>query len=60
MRNNLALDLHGLDVEPMEIVPAVGQVSLESLVGGHAMAEVAASCQVCSCCMVCCCCCFSC
>ncbi|WP_283133924.1 thiomuracin/GE37468 family thiazolyl RiPP peptide [Rhizohabitans arisaemae] len=56
MSSELARSLHQFAVEPMEIVDD-GAVTLESLVGGHSMAEVAASCSYCSCCVVCCCCC---
>ncbi|MEU6997255.1 thiomuracin/GE37468 family thiazolyl RiPP peptide [Nonomuraea sp. NPDC046570] len=57
MNRNLALDLGAVEVQPLQIEGGAGAVSLESLVGGHAMAEVAASCEVCSCCVTCCCCC---
>ncbi|GAA5038544.1 hypothetical protein HNP84_003363 [Thermocatellispora tengchongensis] len=54
----LALDLDGVDVQPLAIVPAEGAASLESLLGANAMTEVAASCSpTCSCCVACCCCC---
>jgi len=57
MSINLALDLENLEDQPLEVADGDGQISLESLVGGHAMAELAASCEVCSCCAACCCCC---
>ncbi|WP_373320641.1 thiomuracin/GE37468 family thiazolyl RiPP peptide [Rhizocola hellebori] len=56
---NLSLSLSDLDTEVLEIASQSPSVTLESLVGGHAMAEMAASCSVCSCCVVCCCCCCS-
>jgi hypothetical protein len=57
MSINLALDLENLEDQPLEVADGDDQISLESLVGGHAMAELAASCEVCSCCAACCCCC---
>jgi hypothetical protein len=54
---SLALNLSDLDTEVLEVTGPLPEVTLESLVGGHAMAELAASCTVCSCCAVCCCCC---
>jgi hypothetical protein len=53
------LDLSAVDQERLEFGDPA-EVSLESLMGGQAMAEVAASCAPCSCscCVVCCCCCF--
>jgi hypothetical protein len=56
---NLTLSLSDVDTEVFEITSSSSEMTLESLVGGHAMAEVAASCTVCSCCVVCCCCCSS-
>lgn len=60
VRKSLALDLASLDSEPLEPMGADG-LRLESLMGGHAMAEVGASyapnCTgCCSCCITCCCC----
>ena len=54
---SLRLDLDGLAAEPVAALSAPG-ISLESLAGGHAMAEMAASCigsplLVCSCCCCC-------
>jgi hypothetical protein len=57
MTNGLALDLASFDIERLEFVGTSDEVSLESLMGGHAMVEVAASCMLCSCCIACCCCC---
>jgi hypothetical protein len=54
---NLTLNLSDVDIEVLEIAGAPAEVTLESIIGGHAMAETAASCTVCSCCAVCCCCC---
>jgi hypothetical protein len=61
MPEKIALDLDALDPEPLGFDAGPSDVSLESLLGGQAMAEVAASCAACSCscCVVCCCCCFS-
>lgn len=56
MTIKLALDLDEIEVQTLDIADDQ-QLSLESLVGGHAMAELAASCEVCSCCAACCCCC---
>jgi hypothetical protein len=56
----LALDLHDLAVERIEITGDPGGVSLESLMGGQAMTELGASILpvfCCSCCVPCCCCC---
>jgi len=53
----LALDLDGVDVQPLA-VEAPADASLESLLGANAMTEMAASCSpTCSCCIACCCCC---
>jgi hypothetical protein len=57
MNNAPSLNLDDVDVDTVQIETADGRVSLESLLGGHAMAEQAASCEVCSCCAACCCCC---
>jgi hypothetical protein len=54
---NLADDLAGFETRVLELQPGEQQVTLESLAGGHAMGELAASCSVCSCCIACCCCC---
>lgn len=56
MNESIALDLSDVEVQNVEIASAE-QISLEALIGGHAMAEQAASCEVCSCCVACCCCC---
>lgn len=58
MNRNLALDLGAVEVQPLRIERGDDATSLESLLGGHAMTEVAASCTPnCSCCITCCCCC---
>lgn len=54
---NLTLNLSDVEAEALEITGPPAEATLESLMGGHAMAEMAASCSVCSCCVVCCCCC---
>jgi hypothetical protein len=61
MPDTLMLDLDAFDPEPLTFGGTADEVSLESLMGGQAMAEVAASCAPCSCscCVVCCCCCFT-
>ncbi|GAA5038554.1 hypothetical protein HNP84_003365 [Thermocatellispora tengchongensis] len=59
MATNLLLDLRGIDTEPVTPAEYGSSPSLESLMGGMAMAETAASCSACSCCVVCCCCCCS-
>lgn len=58
--NVLQLDLRDFQAEPLEFSGTSEEISLESLMGGQAMAEVAASCAPCSCscCIACCCCCF--
>jgi hypothetical protein len=58
MTKGILLDLGVLEAESLDF-SAAPEVSLESLMGGQAMAEVAASCDICSCscCVVCCCCC---
>ena len=56
----LALDLQDVGVETLEVSTPADQVSLESLLGGHAMTELGASVLpvgCCSCCLPCCCCC---
>jgi hypothetical protein len=55
----LTIDLNDVDTEALVITGTSSDVTLESLMGGQAMAEMAASCAVCSCscCVVCCCCC---
>ncbi|MEV8632411.1 hypothetical protein AB0395_12215 [Streptosporangium sp. NPDC051023] len=59
---SFAQSMADLQVEQL-VVSAPGGTSLESLTGGHAMSEMAASCcgpsSGCSCCVVCCCCCCS-
>jgi hypothetical protein len=52
----LALD----DIDVMTLEPVTGEqaLTLESMSGAHAMAELATSCvATCSCCITCCCCC---
>jgi hypothetical protein len=55
----LTIDLNDVDTEALVITGTSSDVTLESLMGGPAMAEMAASCAPCSCscCVVCCCCC---
>ncbi|GAA5038538.1 hypothetical protein HNP84_003362 [Thermocatellispora tengchongensis] len=60
MSKNLALDLADIDVEQIAPYGAPGEASLESLMSGHGMPEMAASILpvgCCSCCLPCCCCC---
>jgi len=58
VHDSFPLDLRGIDPEPLTATgPSAPAPSLESLMGGMAMAETAASCSACSCCVVCCCCC---
>ncbi|WP_204008128.1 hypothetical protein [Virgisporangium aurantiacum] len=61
MTDVIVLDLDHFEAERLEFAGTSDEVSLESLMGGQAMAEVAASCGPCSCscCVVCCCCCCS-
>ncbi|GAA0960526.1 hypothetical protein [Virgisporangium aurantiacum] len=57
-RENFALELTGIDVEPLELVADRIPLSLDSVSGAQATAELAASCLYgCSCCVSCCCCC---
>jgi hypothetical protein len=52
----LALD--EIEVETLEPVMYDNTLTLESVMGAHAMAEMATSCvATCSCCITCCCCC---
>jgi len=55
----LSLELVGIDAEPIEVSTPAGVASLETLMSGHAMTEIAASCAglAGSCCIACCCCC---
>lgn len=53
----LADDLAGFDPDHVALDAGPREITLESLLGGHAMGELAASCSVCSCCVACCCCC---
>jgi hypothetical protein len=58
IRETLALELADVDAEPLQSVTELAGLSLESLTGGQAMAELATSCLYgCSCCAACCCCC---
>ncbi|MEV5409927.1 hypothetical protein AB0K60_13955 [Thermopolyspora sp. NPDC052614] len=57
MHDTRLLDLRGIDAEQVIPVAQEADPSLESLMGGLAMTELAASCTACSCCVVCCCCC---
>jgi hypothetical protein len=54
----VALALDDIDVETLEPVADLTALTLESMSGAHAMAELATSCvATCSCCITCCCCC---
>lgn len=55
---SLAQDLTDFTIDTVEVDDTAGAPSLESLAGGQAMTEAAASCSVCSCCVACCCCCY--
>lgn len=57
MNDAITLELGDVEIGAVEVMADDDQISLESLVGGHAMAELAASCEACSCCVACCCCC---
>lgn len=54
----VALALDDIDVETLEPIADLNALTLESMSGAHAMAELATSCvATCSCCITCCCCC---
>lgn len=56
--HRVALALDDIDVEALEPIVDLNALTLESVLGAHAMAELATSCApVCSCCVTCCCCC---
>jgi len=60
MPRNLALDLSDVEAERLVPYDAAGDASLESLMSGHGMPEMAGSILpvgCCSCCLPCCCCC---
>lgn len=58
VQNLLALELHDVDVEPLELATDFDGLTLETISGAQAVAELATSClYACSCCAVCCCCC---
>jgi hypothetical protein len=54
----LGLALDDIDVEALELVIEVDALTLDSISGAQATAELATSCLYgCSCCVSCCCCC---
>jgi hypothetical protein len=56
--HGIGLALDDIDVETLEPVMYANTLTLESVMGAHAMAEMATSCvATCSCCITCCCCC---
>ena len=56
--DGLALELAGLDAEPLRFEAEFAGADLESVSGAQATAELATSCLYgCSCCVACCCCC---